>query len=80
MESSRPLTDLQKLIEGNTAGDAAMHEALITHSCRRILKLTRKMFHQYPDLKRWEQTDDVHQKREYIDALVQFEEAKMEPT
>jgi RNA polymerase sigma-70 factor (ECF subfamily) len=54
-------TDFQKLIEGSWDGDPAMQDAMIAHSCQRLLKLTRKMFHQYPYLQRWEQTDDIHQ-------------------
>jgi RNA polymerase sigma-70 factor (ECF subfamily) len=34
---------------------------LLHHACDRLLRLTRKMFHGYPNLRRWEQTDDVFQ-------------------
>jgi len=34
---------------------------MLHHACDRLLRLTRKMFHGYPNLRRWEQTDDVFQ-------------------
>ncbi len=54
-------TQLQNLIARGLNGDAAAHEALLHHACDRLLRLTRKMFHGYPNLRRWEQTDDVFQ-------------------
>jgi RNA polymerase sigma factor (sigma-70 family) len=54
-------TQLQNLIDQGLNGDAAAHDALLNHACDRLLRLTRKMFHGYPDLRRWEQTDDVFQ-------------------
>jgi RNA polymerase sigma-70 factor (ECF subfamily) len=54
-------TQLQLQIDGGLTGDAAAHEALLHHACDRLLRLTRKMFHGYPALRRWEQTDDVFQ-------------------
>lgn len=54
-------TQLQNLIDHAQNGDAAAHEALLNHACDRLLRLTRKMFHGYPNLRRWEQTDDVFQ-------------------
>ncbi len=50
-------TQLQNLIDlGLQAQDA-----LLDHASDRLLRLTRRMFHTYPDLRRWEQTDDVFQ-------------------
>lgn len=42
-------------------GDPAAKELLLHHACDRLLRLTRKMFHSRPDLRRWMQTDDVFQ-------------------
>lgn len=55
-------TQLQNLIDRSLNGDSAAKEALLDHACERLLRLTRKMFHQFPKLQRWEQTDDVFQK------------------
>jgi RNA polymerase sigma factor (sigma-70 family) len=54
-------TKLQGLIDRTLDGDASAHEVLLHHACERLLRLTRKMFHGYPNLRRWEQTDDVFQ-------------------
>ena len=54
-------TQLQLLIDKVLAGDDAARNALLDHACDRLLRLTRKMFHARPDLRRWEQTDDVYQ-------------------
>lgn len=54
-------TQLQDLIDRRLNGEAAAHDALLHHACDRLLRLTRKMFHGYPNLRRWEQTDDVFQ-------------------
>ncbi|MFM8633264.1 MAG: RNA polymerase sigma factor [Planctomycetia bacterium] len=54
-------TQLQSLIDLARKGDKAAKDLLIDHACERLLKLTRKMFHGFPGLRRWEQTDDVFQ-------------------
>lgn len=54
-------TQLQRLIDSTLKGDPCSKELLVAHSCDRLLRLTRKMFHSFPDLRRWEQTDDVFQ-------------------
>jgi len=54
-------TQLQKLVDLARAGDSQASRLLIDHACDRLLRLTRKMFHGYPSLRRWEQTDDVFQ-------------------
>jgi RNA polymerase sigma factor (sigma-70 family) len=54
-------TQLQGLIDLALRGDSSAHEALLHHACDRLLRLTRKMFHGYPNLRRWEATDDVFQ-------------------
>lgn len=54
-------THLQSLVDQARGGDSHAATRLIEHACGRLLKLTRKMFHAYPALRRWEQTDDVFQ-------------------
>jgi RNA polymerase sigma-70 factor (ECF subfamily) len=54
-------TQLQGLLDQSLAGNPAAKEALLHHACDRLLKLTRKMFHGHPSLRRWMQTDDVFQ-------------------
>jgi len=54
-------TQLQNLIDRLLQGDAAAHDELLHHACDRLLRLTRKMFHGFPQLRRWEQTDDIFQ-------------------
>lgn len=52
---------LQGLLRLSLEGDSSAKEQLIHHACGRLLRLTRKMFHSRPDLRRWTQTDDVFQ-------------------
>lgn len=54
-------TQLQNLLELAASGQEQAREALLNHACERLLRLTRKMLHRYPNLRRWEQTDDVFQ-------------------
>jgi RNA polymerase sigma factor (sigma-70 family) len=54
-------TQLQRDIDRALAGDEHARSALIDHACDRLVKLTRKLFRRHPDLRRWEQTDDVAQ-------------------
>ncbi len=54
-------TQLQNLIDRALSGDSTANEELLHHSCERLLRLTRRMFHGYPLLRRWEGTDDVFQ-------------------
>jgi RNA polymerase sigma factor (sigma-70 family) len=63
-------TQLQRLIDKALTGDAAARNALLDHACDRLLRLTRQMFHRYPALRRWEQTDDVFQ-----NAMMRLQEA-----
>ena len=53
-------TQLQSLID-LSADDESARQALLHHACDRLLRLTRKMFHDFPNLRRWEQTDGVFQ-------------------
>lgn len=43
------------------AGEPVDSDALIEHTCERLLRLTRKLLRAYPGVRRWEQTDDVFQ-------------------
>ena len=52
---------LQKLLNLAAEGRDDAYGELITVASERLLKLTRKMLHSYPHLRRWEQTDDVFQ-------------------
>ena len=54
-------TQLQRCLDLLLAGNEHARDALIQHSCERLMRLTRKMFRGYPRLRRWEQTDDVLQ-------------------
>jgi RNA polymerase sigma factor (sigma-70 family) len=54
-------TQLQNLIDRSLQGDDSAREELLFHACDRLHKLTRRMFHSFPQLRRWEQTDDVFQ-------------------
>jgi RNA polymerase sigma factor (sigma-70 family) len=53
-------TALQGLIDQANAGDAAWGE-LLAHACERLRRLARKMLKGFPDLRRWEATDDLLQ-------------------
>lgn len=54
-------TGLQAFLNDSLTGNPAAKEALLHHACGRLLKLTRKMLHGRPSLRRWIQTDDVLQ-------------------
>ena len=58
-----PATDrqLQILIEKSLAGDPNAKEDLLDHACERLMSLTRKMLQGYPNLRRWEDTEDIYQ-------------------
>lgn len=70
-------TELQNLIDLTLRGDSSAHASLLNHACDRLLRLTRKMFHGFPNLRRWEETDDVFQNsmvrlhRALVDARVE---------
>ncbi len=54
-------THLEGFVHLALQGDATAKEQLLHHACDRLLLLTRRMFHDRPGLRRWEQTDDVFQ-------------------
>ena len=53
--------EIQGLVERLQAGDAAARDGLIAAASVRLTNLTRKMLHDNPRVRRWEQTDDVFQ-------------------
>jgi RNA polymerase sigma-70 factor (ECF subfamily) len=54
-------SQLQGWIEVMNAGDASARAQLIEHTCDRLRRLARKMLHDFPRVRRWEDTDDVLQ-------------------
>ena len=52
---------VQSWLDRLHAGDEAARKELVNCACERLTRLTRKMLHGYPRLKRWEETDDVLQ-------------------
>ena len=54
-------TQIRQCLDLLQVGDEKARDALIQHSCERLMRLTRKMLKGYPRLRRWEQTDDVLQ-------------------
>jgi RNA polymerase sigma-70 factor (ECF subfamily) len=56
-----PDRHIQDLFEKFKKGDPGAREALLDHASERLLRLTRTMLGRYPNLRRWEQTDDVFQ-------------------
>ena len=52
----------ERLIQLTRIGDPAAREQLAAQACDRLRSLTRKMLRaDFPRLRRWEETDDVHQ-------------------
>lgn len=54
-------TQFQRLLDGWAAGDESARTELLERAAKRLLQLTRRMFRNYPQLRRWEETDDVFQ-------------------
>ena len=55
------LAQTQFLLDQAARGDEQAYDDLLNRASDRLLKLTRKMLRRYPNLRRWEQTDDVFQ-------------------
>lgn len=53
--------DFETLIHEGIFNDRELRNRLLELAQNRLLGLTRKMFHQFPDLRRWEETGDIHQ-------------------
>lgn len=60
-EQSESLDRMQSWLERLQAGDVAARNELINSACQRLTRLTRKMLHDYPGVRRWEETGDVCQ-------------------
>jgi RNA polymerase sigma-70 factor (ECF subfamily) len=60
-ESSSPTVQIQAWIDRLRAGDEAARNELLRCACNRLQHLARKMIKSYPNVHRWEQTDDVLQ-------------------
>jgi RNA polymerase sigma-70 factor (ECF subfamily) len=52
---------IQACLDRIRSGDAAARGELLNCACERLRKLARKMLKGYPNVRRWEQTDDVLQ-------------------
>jgi RNA polymerase sigma-70 factor (ECF subfamily) len=55
-------TQILDWVQRYRAGDDAALDELLVHFQDRLIRLTRKSLKAYPDVGRWEQTDDVYQK------------------
>jgi RNA polymerase sigma-70 factor (ECF subfamily) len=55
-------TQILGWVERYRAGDDAALDELLVHFQGRLIRLTRKALKAYPEVGRWEQTDDVYQK------------------
>lgn len=53
--------DLLSLLRRGGEGDKFAYDEVLAKASERLLALTRKMLRNYPQLHRWEQTDDVFQ-------------------
>ncbi len=52
---------IQGYLDRLRGGDEAARGELLNSACERLRRLTRKMIKGYPNVRRWEQTDDVLQ-------------------
>ena len=60
-QSEDQVVQTQFLLDQAAKGDEQAYDDLLDRASDRLLKLTRKMLRRYPNLRRWEQTDDVFQ-------------------
>jgi RNA polymerase sigma factor (sigma-70 family) len=60
-ESGDDSSQLERLLGLLRGGDDKARAGLISHACHRLERLTRRMLRSFPQLRRWEQTDDVLQ-------------------
>src|SRR5262249_31384142 len=65
---NRPMADqssqtlhIQACLDRIRGGDEAARGELLSSACERLRKLARKILKAYPNVRRWEQTDDVLQ-------------------
>jgi RNA polymerase sigma factor (sigma-70 family) len=59
VSESLKTTELHDLVDRIQAGDRDAADALINRSAERLEKLARKMLHDFPAVRRWEQTGDI---------------------
>jgi RNA polymerase sigma-70 factor (ECF subfamily) len=57
----QPTAYLQECLDRLRAGDESARRELVELACARLVPLARQMCREYPDVHRWEQTDDVLQ-------------------
>src|SRR5262249_12443431 len=60
-EASDRTAHIQACLDRLRGGDEAARAELLGCACERLLQLARKMLKGYPNVRRWEQTDDVLQ-------------------
>jgi RNA polymerase sigma-70 factor (ECF subfamily) len=60
-DPSRQSVVIQAYLDRLRAGDEAARAELLACACERLRSLARKMLKGYPNVRRWEQTDDVLQ-------------------
>src|SRR5262245_47319171 len=60
-ESVLSSTNLAALLERMRAGDESARDELLRATCGQLERLARNMLHQYPRVRRWEETGDVLQ-------------------
>jgi RNA polymerase sigma factor (sigma-70 family) len=53
--------DIQACLDRLRQGDQSAHSALLESACERLTRLARKMLKDFPQVRRWEETDDVLQ-------------------
>lgn len=73
MPDDSPTTLLQKCLDRWHRGDESARNELLRHASGRLTRLARKMFRDFPALRRWEETDDVLQ-----NALIRLSRALQE--
>lgn len=61
MSDDSRTTVLQQYLDRWHRGDEAARNELLRHAAGRLTRLARKMFRDFPALRRWEETDDVLQ-------------------
>jgi RNA polymerase sigma-70 factor (ECF subfamily) len=60
-DASSPTVQIQNCLDRLRGGDEAARDELLRIACERLRSLARKMLRSYPNVHRWEQTDDVLQ-------------------
>ena len=58
---SEQTSNIQYLVDRLLQGDESAREELIACTWDRLMRLTRKISHDFPNVRRWEQTEDVYQ-------------------